>query len=237
MIFASLRNPVTAKAYSSLSGPRESRSELLLFDPNADVFAVADLAGAIAFLESPIYPPPRMAPEHVPETPSQREFDYDRTVALSDGVFAIALTLLVLTISFPELTGAGRSRLGTELQHRAPQLTAYALSFAVLAFLWLRHHAFFRTLKRIDLTLSVLNLTYLALIAFLPYPTRLLGVYGDQATAVIAYAGTNLSIGLIAFSMRVHAALAGLSERPPADVWVWQITPPAVFLLQSRLPC
>jgi uncharacterized membrane protein len=176
-----------------------------------------------------------MSPERVPEPASQREFDYERTVALSDGVFAIALTILVLTISFPTLTGAGRSRLGAELEHRAPQLAAYALSFAVLAFLWLRHHAFFRTLKRIDLTLSVLNLTYLALIAFLPYPTRLLGVYGDRAISVVAYATTNVLIGLISTSMRLHAARAGLSEWPSADVWVWQITAPAVFLLSIPL--
>ena len=176
-----------------------------------------------------------MSPQRSPESLSQQEFDYDRTVALSDGVFAIALTILVLTISFPELTGAGRGRLGTELEHRAPQLTAYALSFAVIALLWLRHHAFFRVRKRIDLTLSVFNLTYLALIAFLPYPTRLLGVYGDRAISVIAYATTNLLIGLIAGLMRLHAALAGLSERPSADVWVWQITVPAVFLLSIVL--
>lgn len=180
-------------------------------------------------------PSARMSPQHVRESPSQREFDYNRTVALSDGVFAIALTLLVLTISFPELTGASRSRLGTELEHRTPQLAAYALSFAVLALLWLRHHAFFRILKRIDLRLSVLNLTYLSLIAFLPYPTRLLGVYGDRAIAVIAYAMTNFLIGLIAGLMRVHAALADLSERPSADVWVWQITVPAVFLVSIPL--
>ena len=76
-----------------------------------------------------------MAPEQVPESPAAKAFDYDKTVALSDGVVPIAPTLLVFTITFPALTGAGRNRLGTELAHRLPQLSSYAVSFAVLSFL------------------------------------------------------------------------------------------------------
>lgn len=162
---------------------------------------------------------------------TSRAFDYDRTVALSDGVFAIALTILVLTISFPDLHGAARGQLGTALEHRISQVFSYALSFAVLGLLWLRHHAFFRELTRIDATVAVLNLIYLALIAFLPYPTRLLGVYGDEAVSVVAYATTILLISLTATLMRLHAVRSSVAPRPPREAWIWQLAAPAVFLI------
>ncbi len=170
------------------------------------------------------------------ESPSAREFDYDRTVALSDGVFAIALTLLVLTISFPELHGVQRHRLGAQLQDRLPQLLSYVLSFGVLAILWLRHHAFFRRLARIDATLSVLNLAYLAAVAFLPYPTRLLGEYGSEPISVVIYALNIVVIGALSGLMRGHverAALLAPGER--LDSWHRYAVTPAVFLLSIPL--
>jgi uncharacterized membrane protein len=166
----------------------------------------------------------------VHESPAEQAFDYDRTVALSDGVFAIALTLLVLTISFPALSGPARHRLGTELGHRLPQLFSYALSFAVLSLMWLRHHAFFRGLRQIDTRLSVLNLLYLALVAFLPYPTRLLGEYGDRTVSVVVYALTIALISLTAAAMRLHTVSAGLMARP---VWRRLLLVPAVFLFSA----
>jgi uncharacterized membrane protein len=163
------------------------------------------------------------------------EFDYDRTVALSDGVFAIALTLLVLTISFPDLRGGAHARLGDELADRLSQLFSYALSFAVLSLLWLRHHAFFRGLARIDGRIAVLNLLYLALVAFLPYPTRLVGEYGDQAVAVTTYAATITAVVLVANVVRLHASRAGLVRSPSPDTRKPQLVVPAVFLISIPL--
>ncbi len=167
------------------------------------------------------------------ESASAHAFDYDRTVALSDGVFAIALTLLVLTISFPELHGeAARRDLGAQLQDRFPQLLSYLLSFAVLAFLWLRHHAFFRNIIRIDTQLALLNLAYLAAVAFLPYPTRLLGGYGDQSVSVVIYALTILVILFASGLMRLRVQQARLLK-PDAqlDAWYRWAVAPAVFLI------
>ena len=64
------------------------------------------------------------------ESPEERGFDYARTVALSDGVFAIALTLLVLGISFPELASGRHGEIGRQLLGRRGELASYALSFA-----------------------------------------------------------------------------------------------------------
>jgi uncharacterized membrane protein len=140
------------------------------------------------------------------ETPSEREFDYDRTVALSDGVFAIALTLLILNVNQPNNGGSFWDRV-SEL---APDIWAYALSFAVLGFLWLRHHAFFRDLRRIDARLAFLNLVYLGLIAFIPFPTSLLADQGDKSFSVVAYALTLSLASLVTLVIRRHATRAGL---------------------------
>jgi uncharacterized membrane protein len=155
---------------------------------------------------------------------------------LSDGVFAIALTLLVLTISFPELHGTARKHLGSELEDRFPQLMSYLLSFAVLAFLWLRHHAFFRSIVRIDAGLAILNLVYLAAVAFLPYPTRLLGEYGTESVSVVMYAVTIVSIACASGLMRLKAERAALlSPDAVLDSWHRYAVAPAVFLLSIPL--
>jgi uncharacterized membrane protein len=168
------------------------------------------------------------------ELPEERGFDYARTVALSDGVFAIALTLLVLNISFPELAKGHHGQIGSQLLSRRGELGSYALSFAVIAFLWTRHHSFMRGLEVIDARLTVLNLAYLGFIAFLPYPTRVLGVYGAEPAGVVLYASTNVILASIGALMRIHAQRAHLLS-PQGVAFVahrehWAITP-GVFLL------
>jgi uncharacterized membrane protein len=168
------------------------------------------------------------------EPPEERGFDYARTVALSDGVFAIALTLLVLNISFPSLAPGHHGEIGKQLLDRRGELGSYALSFTVIAFLWVRHHEFMRGLEVIDTRLTVLNLAYLGFVAFLPYPTRVLGVYGGEAAGVVLYASTNVILASISALMRIHASRAHLlSPRGRATVARrehWAITP-AVFLV------
>jgi uncharacterized membrane protein len=167
--------------------------------------------------------------ESVPE----RAFDYDRTVALSDGVFAIALTLLVLSLTVPHLTAGHTGLLSNRLLHQHDEFIAYGISFAVIALLWVRHHLTFRTLRRIDGTVTGLNLAYLALVAFLPFPTRVLAVYGEEPSAVLFYAATGAVLSLLAGLIRFHVLRAGLVHPSRAhelgDREHWAITP-AVFL-------
>ena len=170
----------------------------------------------------------------IDELPEERGFDYARTVALSDGVFAIALTLLVLNISFPTLASGHHGDIGKQLLDRRGELGSYALSFAVIAFLWVRHHAFMRGLEVIDTTVTVLNLAYLGFVAFLPYPTRVLGVYGSEPAGVVLYASTNVIIASISGLMRIHASrahlLSPLGTRAVARREHFAIAP-AVFLV------
>jgi uncharacterized membrane protein len=144
------------------------------------------------------------------EPAEERAFDYARTVALSDGVFAIALTLLVLNISVPGLTPGHHGELGARLLDRRGEFESYILSFVVVAYLWIRHHGFFRILDRIDTKTTLLNLAYLGFIAFLPYPTRVLGLYGNEPASVVLYASTITTVATFAGLMRIHAQRAHL---------------------------
>jgi uncharacterized membrane protein len=168
------------------------------------------------------------------EDPAERRFDYDRTVALSDGVFAIALTLLVLNISAPILGPGHEGVLGSRLLDHGQEYFSYALGFAVIGRLWIRHHIFYRGIDRIDAGLTVINLVYLGLVAFLPYPTRILGLYGRQPAAIVLYATTVATVSIVARIMIVHAMRAGLlsnagrREERRREHWV---IVPAVFLL------
>jgi uncharacterized membrane protein len=167
------------------------------------------------------------------ESAPERAFDYDRTVALSDGVFAIALTLLVLSLSVPRLMPGHTSLLSHRLLGQHDQFVAYGISFAVIALLWVRHHLTFRTLRRIDGTVTGLNLAYLALVAFLPFPTRVLADYGEEPSAVLFYAATGAVLSLLAGLIRFHVTRAGLVHPSRAhelgDREHWAITP-AVFI-------
>lgn len=167
------------------------------------------------------------------ESPEERGFDYARTVALSDGVFAIALTLLVLGISFPELASGRHGEIGRQLLDRRGELASYALSFAVIALLWVRHHGFMRGLEVIDTAITWLNLTYLGFVAFLPYPTHVLGVYGDETASVVLYATTCGIVASIGALMRIHAQRAHLLS-PVGTAFVarrehWAVTPAVFF--------
>ena len=95
-----------------------------------------------------------------------------RVEAFSDGVFAIAITLLVLTIAQP----SNYEQLGHELAERWPSFVAYAVSFAVIGIMWLNHHSIFMHLARVDRGLIGWNMLLLLTVVFLPYPT---GVFGE----------------------------------------------------------
>ena len=113
-----------------------------------------------------------------------------RVEAVSDGIFAIAITLLVLTISLPD----DYSHLASQLADRWPSFAAYAVSFAVIGIMWFNHHSIFAHFERIDAALFYLNLLLLMTIAFLPYPTGVLGQALQKSqgakTAAVVYSVT-----------------------------------------------
>lgn len=120
-----------------------------------------------------------------------------RLEAFSDGVFAVAITLLVLNIKIPTADSPdkllGDPRLWPMLLGQWPTLAAYVTSFATIGIMWLNHHRLFVHIKRINTVLVLLNLLLLLFIVFVPVPTALLAEYverTDQHAAAIVYSGT-----------------------------------------------
>src|SRR6202140_1196117 len=92
-----------------------------------------------------------------------------RVEAFSDGVFAIAITLLILAVGIDK---APPGNLGTYLVNLWPAYLAYAVSFVTIGIMWVNHHLLFQHFARFDRPMLLLNILLLMLIAFVPFPTR-----------------------------------------------------------------
>lgn len=136
--------------------------------------------------------------------PVKETIEFARIVAFTDGVFAIAITVLVLGIDVPE--NLPDDNLHDFLVDSWPQLFAYFLSFAVIGRYWLSHHRTFALLHDFDRRLLILNLVYLSLIVLIPFPTNLLGEYGSEPDAVVVYAFVIGSASLLS-AMMLRSAL------------------------------
>jgi uncharacterized membrane protein len=131
----------------------------------------------------------------------ESELEFARIVAFSDGVFAIAMTLLVLALHVPEDV----SDLTQVLEDQLPDLFAFVLSFAVLAQVWYFHHRFFGSLGRFDATLIALNFLYLGLVALVPFTSELIGDYGHESIAAVVYATNMAGVGIVGAVMVRYA--------------------------------
>ncbi|TML58662.1 MAG: DUF1211 domain-containing protein, partial [Actinobacteria bacterium] len=92
-----------------------------------------------------------------------------RLETFSDGVFAIAITLLVLLFDVPDVS-RGQS-LAHALAHQWPSYASYAVSFVTIGIIWVNHHTLFRHIVRVDRVFLFINIGFLMTVAFLPYPT------------------------------------------------------------------
>jgi uncharacterized membrane protein len=124
------------------------------------------------------------------------EIGTTRLAAFSDGIFAIAATLLVLEIS---VSASSRS-LGHELLRIWPSYLAYVTSFITIGIIWINHHHNLRAIDRIDRTFLFINLLLLLDVAFIPFPTKLVADYlnrSGERPAVIAYSATLLVMAVL----------------------------------------
>jgi uncharacterized membrane protein len=164
--------------------------------------------------------------------------DRDRIVNLSDGVFAIAITLLILDIRVPDIPeNMVSSQLPGALLSLWPKYLGYILSFVGISAFWLIHHSIFRPIRSYDRILLYLNFLFLMIVAFVPFPTSLLGEYGDHQLPVAIYAAT-LAVGRLLltaihwYSTRNDRLLG--EPQDPATVRFFLIrglTIPVIFLL------
>jgi uncharacterized membrane protein len=138
-----------------------------------------------------------------------------RLEAFSDGVFAIAATLLVLEIG---VNSADGSQLRHELIQIWPSYLAYVTSFITIGIIWINHHHNMRAIERLDRPFMFINLLLLLDVAFIPFPTKLVAEYlrhDGERPAVIAYAGTLLLMAVL-FTVWWRYARAGRRLIAPA---------------------
>jgi len=121
---------------------------------------------------------------------AENENGTERILAFSDGVFAIAITLLVLNLTVPEV----KSGLSDALFQRWPAYLSYLLSFVVIGIIWAQHHHIFRFIKRTDHPFLLINIAFLMWVSFIPFPTAVLAQYlknpTEQRAAMLFYSGT-----------------------------------------------
>jgi uncharacterized membrane protein len=172
--------------------------------------------------------------------------DTGRVLALSDGVFAIASTLLVLEVRLPKgLTTEAEFTQG--LRDLLPDLRSYAVSYLLIAMFWLAHHRLFRLVRRVRPAVIRLNLLLLGVVALLPFSTAMLGDYGREPRAVAIYSANIALIFLVETVigtqvLRHRDAGAGpgrgtrltLVVRPAAAAVVFALAIPAALLFGAR---
>lgn len=178
-------------------------------------------------------PPERMVGA---EDTAQR-WDKNRVETFSDGVFAIAITLLVLDIHVPP----GLRHLGEALEHEWPSYLAYVTSFLTVGGVWIAHHRACSGLRFFDSTMMRLNLLLLMTTAFLPFPTGILAEAlrapeHTAETAVFLYGATVLVIEVVLQALAQRASSRTSGGQQPAiaarPMWNrWWLTPSLVGYL------
>jgi len=136
-----------------------------------------------------------------------------RTEAFSDGVFAIAATLLVLELEVPHVEPGG---LAGALLERWPSYATYVVSFLTIGIIWVNHHAVMERIRVVNRPLLFNNLLFLMAVAAIPFPTALLADYlregHDERLAAAVYGGTMAVMGVTFGATWAYAVLSGLLD-------------------------
>ncbi|MCL6527530.1 MAG: DUF1211 domain-containing protein [Thermaceae bacterium] len=179
-----------------------------------------------------------------PSDPFESSEDKARIAGLSDGIFAIALTLLVLELRVPELANGlslaqARSAFDQELLRLIPRLIFFALTFYVGSLTWLSHHRIFRHLERYDRRVLGLNLLFLAFISLLPFSTGLLS-HGDLPEAWWIYCFNIVALEILLAVLFGYALRKGFLEaqipiQEHRRYQVRMLVTPVVFALSAAI--
>jgi uncharacterized membrane protein len=166
--------------------------------------------------------------------------DTSRLETFCDGVFAIAITLLVLGIRVPDPS----ENLGAALVHEWPTFLAYLISFVTIGIMWVNHHRLFALIERSNPTFAYINVGFLLFVAFVPYPTELMatqlagGSEAGKTLAMILYGGTFVAIAILFNAIWLYAASGARLLRPGLDLEAlkmggrrFSIGPPAYLII------
>jgi uncharacterized membrane protein len=158
----------------------------------------------------------------------------ERLLTLTDGVYAIVLTLLVLDLKVPDASEATNVELMQDLLQQIPNFTAYLISFFVIILFWMRHHWILKPLTTCSETVFWFNLLHVFFLSLIPYTSSLVGHYEQDSIAVVIFSG---SIGLTGLSLLlIHRHVTHKPEwcgEPTVAEWTspnWWIDYPAPFI-------
>lgn len=164
------------------------------------------------------------------------EIEFGRIVAFSDGVFSIAITLLVLNLGIEKGLGAGE--IDDALWGLREDFLAFAVSFAVIGRFWVVHHRFFSEVRAFDGRLIGLNLLYLSWIVLIPFSSEVLGEYGSETAGVVVYS-VNLAIVVLVGQLMTRTAhrngLTAIGESSYRESQIRSAYIAGVFLLSIPL--
>jgi uncharacterized membrane protein len=144
-----------------------------------------------------------------------------RLEALTDGIFAVAMTLLVIELKLPETPHIQtQEELLAGLVHLIPKFIAWVISFFVLAIFWISHHRLFHFVKQVDTRLQWLTVGYLACVSLMPFSSALTGEYGGALVSQVFYSVNMMLLGIMALlksryvyrhpELCIHAMPAGV---------------------------
>jgi uncharacterized membrane protein len=143
-------------------------------------------------------------------------FRKDRTEGLTDGIFATVMTILVLSLVVPTITGPNASTtLQADVYGLLPNLFAYIITFIFLGVLWISHQNMFSHIENIDLSVTWINLLLLLSVGLAPFSTALLGRYPLQPIAVIAYGINALAVSTLFNILWFYPRLKHLVHEEP----------------------
>ena len=164
----------------------------------------------------------------------------NRLETFADGVFAIAITLLVLEIRIPEQT----DDLGKALLAQWPSFVAYVTSFLTIGVMWVSHHQMFTIIRRTTPTFLFLNVLFLLPVAFVPFPTALVAAHildeGARTTAVLVYGAVSVVIAVMfnvlwAYAFRNGLVVSGRGADRSQAVARGFIVGPLIYLAATLL--
>jgi uncharacterized membrane protein len=165
--------------------------------------------------------------------PTPHRWNTSRVEAFSDGVFAIAITLLVLELAVPATSG----EFGKELADEWVSYVAYLAAFANIGVLWMGHHTAFSRILAVDAGLLWRNLVLLLTVSVVPFPTAVIasafrvGTPADQAAAVVSYAVVGMASGVAWLLLFRYLARHPALSDPISHAEFWRLTEPLLTLI------
>ena len=154
------------------------------------------------------------------------EPEFGRIAFFTDAVFAIALTLLVLDLRLPRMSGNpdDPASILNALGDLTPKFVSFGVAFALLAKYWMANHRFFARIGRFDRRYLTICMCYLASVAFLPFPTSLIGDYESNPISGVLFALSLAAVSGLETVLLWHAQRAGLIQTPASkQVYRWQV--------------